>query len=154
MPPFKFRAQPVLEIRKRAEEAAERALAHAEGVWQQAEAARTQAARDVETALERAGKASASATHAGELTWYRNWITGQQRLAADRLRVATERRADRDRAQAVAERARRERMALDKLRDRAWRAHLEGERRAEQKDLDMLGTLKHAAARHEAGGDE
>lgn len=153
MPPFRFRAQPVLDLRLRAEEAAERALAAADEIFRQAEAAREAALRAQADARSRAADGAAHATAAHELTWYRNWIVGHQRAVAVCQRLSDTRRAERDVAQTAAERARRDRLALEKLKDRAYRAHLDAERRAEQKALDELATIKHATRRQSAGGE-
>lgn len=152
MPPFRFRAQAVLDLRTRAEEAAERALAAADEVYRRAEAAREAAVRAQGDARARAAEAAAHATGVHELTWYRNWIVGHQRAVAVCQRLSDTRRTERDAARSAAERARRDRMAVEKLKDRARRAYQDAERRAEQKALDELATIKHATRRQSAGG--
>jgi len=42
---------------------------------------------------------------------------------------------------------------MERLRDRAWRRHLDGERRREMKELDQLATLQHARRMSEQGVD-
>lgn len=151
-PPFRFRAQAALELRRQREDAAERTLAVATASVRAAEAQVHEAAESLADAMQRGAEAQAEATGAHDLIWYRNWITRQQQALAVRRQTEHERRAEAHRAAEAAMLARRERMALDKLRDRAWRAYQLEERRAEQKDLDLLGALKHGAAT-QAGGE-
>ncbi|MGE0042581.1 MAG: flagellar FliJ family protein [Vicinamibacterales bacterium] len=153
MPPFRFRAQAALDLRREREEAAERALAVAQAAVRAAEA-EVQAARDaLDTALRDGAANAATATGAHELTWYQNWILRRRQAVAARRQVEQERRADAHRAAQAAMLARRERMALDKLRDRAYRAFQLAERRSEQKELDLMGALTHGSRRQSAGGE-
>ncbi|MGE3276348.1 MAG: flagellar FliJ family protein [Vicinamibacterales bacterium] len=153
MPPFRFRAQAALDLRRQREEAADRALAVAQAAVRAAEAEVAAAREALEGAYRDGAAGVAAATAAHELAWYRNWITRRQQALAAKRRAEQERRAEAHRAQEAAMQARRDRMALDKLRDRAWRAHQLAERRAEQKELDLLGALKHGARAQAAGGE-
>lgn len=151
---FRFRAQTVLDIRLEAEEAAERALAVAQAAVRAAQDETAKADLGLKTAIDRAKGATASATGAHELMWYRNWIVSRQAALAERRRAEQQRRADAHYAAEAAMKARRERKALELLRDRAWRAHEQTERRNEQKDLDLLATIGHGMRRPRAGGHE
>lgn len=144
MKPFRFRAEVVLDLRRREEEAAKTALARhralAERAW-----ALVQTARDVLAAAGRAmeREAEAGATHQ-TLLWHRNWIT---RLRRD-VQLAQEAAAQADHAAAVAAtalgRAMQRRRVLERLRDRAWRAYGVVRDRAELQEMNHLATVRFA----------
>jgi flagellar FliJ protein len=154
MPAFRFRAQAALDLRREREEAADRALAVAQGAVRAAEDDVRAAREALDTAMRDGAATAATATGAHELTWYQNWILRRRQALAARRQTEQERRAEAHRAAEVAMTARRERMALDKLRDRAHRAYQLAERRAEQKELDLMGALTHGSRRQTAGGDQ
>ena len=80
MRPFRFRAEAILALRQREEEAARTALARARAIVERAHAqvaARRLAVREAGTALEQAASAG---TAQGTLEWHRSWIV---RLRAD-----------------------------------------------------------------------
>lgn len=154
MPPFRFRAQTVLDLRRTIEEAAERALAVAQASVRAAEQESAVAEEALETAIRRASEGTAAATAAHELMWYRNWIVSRRAALADRRRAEQQRRAEAHYAAEAAMKARRERKAIELLRDKARRAHEQSERRNEQKELDLLGALGHGIRRTGGGGHE
>jgi flagellar FliJ protein len=157
MAAFRFRAAAALELRRQQEQAAHVALAKEQarladlrGVRADVESQR-RAAQDRALASERGG------TDAGSLLWHRNWIanlgTTIDRLAddCDRQTVLV-----RDAEQAWQD-ARRRRLALERMRDRAWQRHLDDERRRELKELDELARVRHVvldAARREMNRDD
>jgi flagellar protein FliJ len=151
---FRFRAQSALDLRRKVEEAAERALAVAQAAVRAAEEGTASADRALKSATERANESTASATGAHELIWYRNWILSKRAALADRRRAEQQRRAEAHHAAEALIKARRERKALELLRDKAWRAHVQTERRNEQKDLDLLGAISHGIRRTGGGGHE
>lgn len=154
MPRFHFRAQTALDLRRKVEEAAERALAVAQASVRAAEQATGAAKGALNTAIARAKETTQSATGAHQLIWYRNWIVSRQVALADCRRAEQQRRAEAHYAAEAATKARRERKALELLRDKAWRAHEQRERRSEQKNLDLLGALSHGIRRAGGGGHE
>jgi flagellar export protein FliJ len=144
MKPFRFRAQPALDIRRSQDDAAQRALAVAQ-------AALTRAEQDVDAALATvdAGHARGAASVAGarnahELEWHCNWMIGLEREVARARQHREERRIDVKTATIKALDARRALRALERLRERALRDYGALARREEQKALDLLGSLQHA----------
>lgn len=154
MPRFQFRAQTALDHRRTVEEAAERALAVAQAAVRAAEQQTAAAGHELQQTVDRAKSAAAAATGAHELIWYRNWIVSRQAALADRRRAEHQRRAEAHYAADAAMKARRDRKALELLRDRAWRAHTQTERRNEQKDLDLLAAIGHTLRGPRGGGHE
>ncbi|MEO8483125.1 MAG: flagellar FliJ family protein [Acidobacteriota bacterium] len=142
MPDFRFRAAAALELRRQQETAAATTLARAEALFHEAEAlaARGDQARieaqDAQRSAERRG------TDMAALEWHRNWIV---RLT---LTVATLRREVDARAEVARQaeqgwrEARRKRLALERMRERAWRRYQVEQQRQELKALDELARLR------------
>lgn len=150
MRPFRFRAEAALEVRRRQDEAARRALGTAR-------IARLDAAR----AAEEAGEAVADADRRGvavlrearsidAIVWQGNWMSGLERNVARARQVLEERRIDERRAAEIAQHARMQVRVLEKLKERAWRTWQLETRRAEQKALDELAGLRFAARQRAA----
>jgi flagellar FliJ protein len=151
MKPFAFRAQAALDLRRRQEEDARRALAAAEARLAEA---RQQLALALARFEEAQREARSEEARPGEVTgrvWYRNWMIAH-RQRADRCRaVVAEREREVAAARAAAALARRKLRSLERLRERAWRAYRAAERREEQKALDALGNQRFAVARATGG---
>lgn len=152
MRPFRFRAEIVLDLRRREEDAARQALARARTLVERAH----QAVARARDAVRDAGRALDAASTAGSphftLEWHRSWIV---RLRADVVRaqgVAAE--ADRAAgAAAVAlSRAMQRKRALERLRDRAWKKYCVARDRAHVQEMDQLASLRYAALVQETGG--
>jgi flagellar protein FliJ len=145
--PFLFRAEHALELRRRQEEEAQRALAEAERRAQEAEA-EVRAAREALARTMREG--AEEERRAGDLArrvWYRNWIAGQRLRIERSERTLDERRGD---VRAAAERAllaHRKRRALEKFRERALAAWTRAALHEEQKGMDELATARYARSR-------
>ncbi|MGE0813525.1 MAG: flagellar export protein FliJ [Vicinamibacterales bacterium] len=151
MKPFRFRAQAVLDLRRREEEAAKNALARQRAMAERAQ----QALAAAHAAVARAGEAlqsqaSAGAAH-GTLTWHRSWIV---RLRIG-VQVAAHAAAEAERATAAAAaalgQAMQRRRVLERLRDRAWRTYCVDRDRAEIREMDQLATLRFAHRAIEGG---
>jgi flagellar biosynthesis chaperone FliJ len=144
---FRFRAQVALDLRRSQDEEAQRALgvarqavAEARGVVEAEE--RTLADANVRASLE-----EARAWDTARAVWYRNWVK-RQTLVIAAAHAAVEDRCQEERTAAdCATEARRRLRALERLRDRAWKTFQVAERRAEQKEFDMLGGLRYMARR-------
>lgn len=145
MRPFRFRAQAALDIRRKQEEDARRAL-HSAHAAERLAAETEDAAR---TALARADEAVRGSfrtiTAASELIWQGNWMTGLQRDLGRARQTLAERRSDRQRAAENAQHARMQVLVLERLKERQLRAWQLEARRAEQKALDELAGLRFAA---------
>lgn len=143
MAPFRFRAAVVLDLRAREEDAAKTALAAAEAHFRAgqalltAEEARRASAQTDLAAVERRG------ADLGTLLWHRNWIV---RLAGsvDLLRRDLETRARQVRdAERRWHETRRKHLALERMRDRAWRRFQIDDARRDQKAMDELARIRY-----------
>jgi flagellar export protein FliJ len=152
--PFVFRPQPALDLRRKQEEAALRALALAEGELQRAGELVSSARTAIATAGDNGKAALATVRAAHELVWYRNWMVGLERDLARARQREEERRIDVQAAQHKAMQARRAVRALERLKDRVWKEYETASRREDQKALDLLGSLQYAARHLRQGEDQ
>lgn len=151
--PFKFRGQAALDLRKRQDEEAQRALAAAVRIRQQAETTVDAASAAVDESMRAARKALESPASVVWHEWHRNWIVSKrQELAATRAALAKTRAAERL-AQQQAYAARRALRVLERWFDRAWRRYEEEGRRVERRELDAIGGLQYAGRLRARGGD-
>ena len=153
MRPFRFRAAAALERRRRDERDAAAALARATAHFHEA----NEACAAIEGQRVRARQAQAERAAHGidgdTLMWHRNWMTRLQ-ATLDQLRIETQRRgAARQQAERAWHLARRRRLALERLHDRALARHRAEEARREMKVIDELAQLRHARAAQDAGDD-
>jgi len=144
---FRFRAQVALDLRRKQDDDAQRAF----GAARQARLAAERVAEGEERALAE-GNLRASIEEAREwdtsrAVWYRNWMRRQQQVIAAALARVEERRQDELAAADRALEARRRVRALERLRDRPWKAFQTEEQRREQKEFDILGGLRYVARR-------
>jgi flagellar export protein FliJ len=143
MATFRFRAEVVLDLRIKQEQAALGLRSQAEARFREAvdtvtatEMRRHDSPQEL-AALERRG------SELGAILWHRNWI--------DRLRglveLACRDREDRARELAAADgrwrETRRRRLAIERLRDRAWQRFQKDEQRREQKAMDELARIRY-----------
>jgi flagellar export protein FliJ len=142
MPAFVFRAVAVLKLRRQAEDMASRARAEAAAAVERAE---LHLAGIEATLAERLREAS-SVYEPARREWYRNWILRQRQDIARAQAMLADRRAALAAATARLNTAHRDVRVLERLRDRLCTAWQLAERRAEQKELDWLGTVRHTMA--------
>ena len=142
MATFRFRAEAALELRRQQETAAARTLATSEAALRTAEAKVEQAERDRRSAQEQQVQALRHGSDVAAMTWHRDWVA---RLG---LQMAVE-QADAARcagvvseAEAAWREARRKRLALERMRERAVRRFAAEERRQEMKVIDELARLR------------
>lgn len=142
MAAFRFRAAAALDLRREQEQAALEALGRAEArfhevaVASEAEQARRERARADLVALGQRG------SDVDTILWHRNWI---HRLTnnVDRLRQEVDECAAlTGRARSAWYEARRKRLALERMKDRAWRRHQQMELREEMKALNELARIR------------
>lgn len=144
---FTFRLDAALDLRRTRDTEARRALADAQKLTTIAAEAVEQAETGLRDGEARAREELAAAHLPGAAVWHRNWmIRLREDVAAARARLC-ERQASEERAAERARAARRDLRVLERLRERAYRAYVEEERRAEQRDLDEFATLRAAAGR-------
>jgi flagellar export protein FliJ len=153
MKAFRFRGARILEWRRVQADAARVEFVRA------AESVREAAARikDADEACDRAAREYRAATttpfDVGTLLRYRNWI-GRERGHADACRKLHQERSEvADVAAGKLQVASRHMKVMERLRDRAWRRHLDAERRQEMKEIDQLATLQYARRKAEEGAD-
>ncbi len=144
---FRFRLEAVLELRRKRETEAKRALAEAQGLTRVAGES-VAAAEDALRESQARALDELSSEHATtSAVWHRNWMTRLRddlEAAQERLR---ERQANEAKAAERARAARRDVRALERLRQRAWQEYIDGELRAQQHGLDEFATLRVAAGR-------
>lgn len=144
MADFRFRAAAALELRRRQENDAGAALALAEGRFHRAEASLEAGVANRSAAQTTQIEEARKGTSVAALEWHRNWII---RLAAtvDRLRHQVEVQAGAVREAEMAWRnARRRRLGLERMKDRASRRFQHEQNRQELKMIDELARLRFA----------
>jgi len=150
--PFRFRAQAALDMRRKQDEEAQRALGVAKHATAAAERALRHEQQMLVEAQARARDEEARAWDTARVIWYRNWMKLQQQRIAAAARRLDERRAE---ERAAAERAmetRRRLRSLERLRERSLKAYQTAELRIEQKEFDVLGGLRFVARQNVPGG--
>jgi flagellar export protein FliJ len=154
MRPFRFRASAALDLRRREEQDAGAALARAEAHFHEAKAT-CEAAEGHRADAQAAQLAEARrGTDMATLFWHRNWILRLQATVTD-LRGQLHRHALAvEHAERAWRLARRRRMALDRMRDRALARYRADEHRQELKVIDELARLRHVVSEAGAGRDE
>lgn len=148
---FVFRAQVALDLRRRQEDDAQRALALAEGRLGAAQSVLGAARDALATTMSRAGDADGQADVALQV-WYRNWIVRQKQDIARAAQAVVACQADVEQAKARVMVARRKRKSLERFRERALTAFERARDLDERKALDALGTLRFALAKQ--GGSQ
>jgi flagellar export protein FliJ len=138
---FKFRAAAALDMRLRAEELATRALGDARAALDRSERALKESLAALDVTLARGTEA---VSDPGLSIWYRNWITRQRHEIGRRRTMVADRQVAVDAAVGMLHAAHRDVRVLERLRDRLHEAWLLAERRKEQKELDWLGSVRHA----------
>ena len=142
MRPFRFRAAAALEIRRKAEDDAALELAKKEAVFRRFEAS-LQAAEDARTAaLADQHTQSQRGIDVATLFWHRNWIVRLQATVVDlRAELRTAREAVNTARQAW-QLAKRDRLSLERLRDRALSRYRADEQREELKVIVELARVR------------
>jgi flagellar export protein FliJ len=149
MAAFRFRAAAALDLRRQQETAAATALARVEAEFRAAGLRRDAAEAERRGAQERALDGQRTGIDGNSLLWHRNWIARLSDTVALRAReLDTWASAVRE-AEQVWREARRRRLALERMRDRAWRRHLQAEQRQELKAIDELARLRFVLAGEE-----
>jgi flagellar export protein FliJ len=143
MATFRFRAEVALDLRRQEEREALAGRARAEARFREAHAAVVAEEQRRETAQSNLVLLERQGSDVDTLLWHRNWIV---RLAANvgQLRRDLEVRAREVRAaDEVWREARRKRMALERLREHAWRRFQKEELRQELKSMDELARIRY-----------
>jgi flagellar export protein FliJ len=147
---FRFRAQAAIERRRREYDDARRVLARAALDLRAAEEVRDRSAARLDDAREQCTRAMAGAVDTAQWQWHQSWIL---RLEHERAVCAADvaaRAREVARASAAALEAQRRLEALERFRDKARRAWDRAAAAEEQKQIDVLATLRHVAAHRES----
>ena len=150
MKPFRFRAQAAIDLRQREYDAARRVLARASLDLRAAEEVRTEADVRIIAAREQGAREMRGTLDTARWQWHQSWIL---RLEHERAVCAADvaaRERDVARAAAAAQKARQRVEALERFRDKARRAWDHAVEAEEQKQIDVLATLRHVAALRES----
>jgi flagellar export protein FliJ len=145
---FRFRAAPLLDLRRRQYDAARAELARlTEAVrlaghrLEIAERRRIEADADHNASLRRGSTVD-------QLLRHRNWIASLQLIVNDTRRSLEMRRDEAARGAAVVRDHFMRVRILERLRDRAKVRHANETRREEMKEIDLLAVLQHGRANH------
>jgi flagellar export protein FliJ len=144
---FRFRGARILEWRRVQADAARVAFVRATESVREAAARVADANDQIERAAREYRTVMARPNEIGTIVGYRNWIQKQREHAAACRRQHDDKRAVADQAAGVLQTAMRRVKVMERLRDRAWRRHLDAERQQEMKELDALATQQFARRR-------
>jgi flagellar biosynthesis chaperone FliJ len=148
--PFRFRAQAAIDLRQREYDEARRVLAHAALDLRAAEEVRTEADARIIAAREQGTREMKGTIDTARWQWHQSWIL---RLEHERAACAADvaaRERDVAHASAAALRARQRLEALERFRDKARCVWGHAVAADEQKQIDVLATLRHVAALRES----
>jgi flagellar export protein FliJ len=152
MRPFQFRAQAALDLRRKQEDEARRALADAQTAHEAAQARAVAADLGARNAADEFVSAQRKGTEAWRLGWHQSWIT-KLRLEADACQRATAiSAATVERATASVVSAYQRRRTLERLRERARRRYETEAARQHSREMNDLASLRFAARLAERGG--
>src|SRR5579862_8203864 len=135
MLPFRFRAETALTLRRRQEDEAEVALARAEAQFSEAHRAVTTVVERQAAAAGACDAAVRGGTTGPTLDWHRNWMTGLAAALEVRRREMNRHEVAVAGARKAWYAARRKRLMLERLRDRAQARYRVAEQRWESKQL-------------------
>ena len=150
MKPFRFRAQAAVDLRQREYDETRRVLARASLDLRAAEEVRTEADVRIIAAREQGAREMRGTLDTARWQWHQSWIL---RLEHERAVCAADvaaRERDVARASLAAQKARQRVEALQRFRDKARRAWDHAIDAEEQKQIDVLATLRHVAALRES----
>ena len=150
MKPFRFRAQAAIDLRQREYDDARRVLARATLDLRAAEEVQTEADARIIAGREQGTREMSGTIDTARWQWHQSWIV---RLEHERAVCAADvaaRERDVARASAAPLRARQRVEALERFRIKTrfgWEHAVAAE---EQKQIDVLATLRHVAALRES----
>jgi flagellar export protein FliJ len=142
MATFRFRAAAALEARAKQEQAASLVFSQCEALLRGGEARHAEAEQVRQRAVDDDAAAARAGMNAVARDWHRNWITTTSAVVGH-LHTEVERLgADAARAKRAWQDARRRRLVLERLRDRAWRRFQVAEHRRDMKTMDELAQVR------------
>lgn len=152
MLPFTFRAEAALDLRRKQEDEARRALAAAQTAHEAAQARAVAADLNARRAADECLTSQHAGTAAWRLGWHQSWIT-KLRLEADACQRATAISAGHvERATASVIVAHQKRRTLERLRERARKRYDLEATREHSRAMDALAGMRFVARAAERGG--
>jgi flagellar export protein FliJ len=147
---FRFRAQAAIDLRRRQYDEARRVFARASLDLRAANEVKAEAVARLGHARDACTRGMHGAVDTARWSWHQSWI---HRLEHERAVCAADvaaREHEVARAAGAALAARRRVEALERFRDKARRAWDRAADAEEQKQIDVLATLRHVAATRES----
>jgi len=141
---FQFRAAKVLDLRRREHDAALAQLSRVQQLRDSAAAAASAADTAVEGAQREYRDRLAEGGEASTFERHRNWIAGLHAGAESCRRQLAVRQTEVERATADVRRTHRQVLVIEKLRERAWQAYQEENRRLDAIAMDQLAVTQFA----------
>ena len=139
---FRFRAAAALDARRRQEDDALAECARKDGLKRAAEAR----CAEIDAQWRDAARALVESQEQGQdsstQSWYRNWIDGLSATARVAAVNAAEAGQAVEAARRVWQEARKKRLVLERLRDRAWQRFRHEEALREQRVIDELARVR------------
>jgi flagellar export protein FliJ len=152
MKPFSFRAEAALDLRRKQEDQARRALADAQTAHEAAQARALAADISARQAADEFLTAQQHGTDAWRFGWHQSWIA-KLRLEADACQRATAISAGHvERATASVVVAHQKRRTLERLRERARKRYDVEATREHTREMNALAGLRFVARAAERGG--
>lgn len=149
MKPFRFRAEVVLGLRQRQEEAARDTVSRCQAALDQAHHAQSERRAALARAANEAAAAQQQGLDAWQLGWHRNWIQKQQRdVDASQQAIAA---AETALAQAMAalNLARQKTRVMERLKSRAAQRYQLEVTREDNRTMDAFAAIRYAARQRE-----
>lgn len=139
---FRFRAAAALEVRRRQEDDAQAECLRKEAL----KLAAVRRCDEIAEQRRQAAEALMNSERQGEdfstQTWHRNWITGLAATAQSAAGDVAKATHAVEQARRVWQEARKKRLVLERLRDRAWRRFRHEEAQREQRVIDELARVR------------
>ena len=151
MKAFRFRAETLLTLRKRQEDAARTDLLRAQAVASEAAAEMDRAWGKSREAAAGYCAAMREGLETATIERHRNWIVYLQGAAHARQRTHDDRQADVAKAVRIVQEAHRQVRMLERLRDRAERRYAAAVRLEESKEMDQFAATQFARRAVEGG---
>lgn len=149
---FAFRAAAALDVRRRQEEVARRALASAEAAVDEAAAQLDAATAAVADESDRLVSIRQAGTEAWRIAWHQAWIERQRQVVVERTGALNERQQRAAVAARAAVDAAKRRKVLERLRERACRRHRRAEQEQHIRAMNDLATLRFVSQATSEGG--
>lgn len=143
---FRFRAAPALDLRRKEEAAAAEAFARADSAFRAVERDRTIASARCDDAIAALRALECAGSDHDTLMWHRNWILRLRATVDTFSRSLVQRGTAVDESRQMWMEARRRRLALEKMRERAMARFAVEQDRRDRKAMDEVARLRHVTS--------